>query len=67
VPVRARFADLAGAVRHYREELLVADTPDVRRELRRLLAAWLVAERGALRPPLRTTAVAVLSWGAGRR
>ena len=67
VPVRVRFANLAGAVRHYREELLLADTPEVRRELRRVLEPWLVGKDGALRPPLRTTPVAILGWQTGRR
>ena len=62
VPSRARFKTAAEAARDYREQLLVPDTPEARRELRELLAAWLVPRGGALGPPLRTIPAAVISW-----
>ncbi|MGH9183287.1 MAG: class I SAM-dependent methyltransferase [Acidimicrobiales bacterium] len=66
VPVRTRFADLGAAVGSYRETLLLPRTAAALRELSGLLAAWLVRTGdGALRPPLRTTPVAIVSW-AGR-
>lgn len=60
----ARFATLADAVRGYRDVLVLADTPEVRRELRRLLSGWLVEEQGVLRPPLRAVPAAIVSWPA---
>lgn len=62
VPSRARFKTAAEAARDYRDQLLVPDTPDARRELREILAAWLVPRDGALGPPLRTIPAAVISW-----
>lgn len=62
VPVTSRFAGLPAAVRDYREQLLLPDTPSIRQELRGLLAPWLVADGGGLRPPLRTTPAAIVSW-----
>ncbi len=62
VPVRSRYASLAAAVRTYRDGLLLADTPAVRRELRQLLSAWLVGPPHALRPPLSTSPAAILHW-----
>lgn len=59
---RARYPDLAAVVRAYRDLLVVADTAAVRAELRWLLSSWLVAEAGGLRPPHRTTAMAIISW-----
>ena len=35
---------------------------DVREELERLLGAWLLGRRGALRSPLRTVPAAILEW-----
>ncbi len=62
VPIRSRFRTLARAVAAYRDNLLLPDTPEVRRELRKLLAPWLVGREGALRPPLKTTGAAILRW-----
>ena len=65
VPTMTRYDSLAAAVRSYRDNLLLPDTPEVRRELRGLLRPWLVEDGGRLRPPGRTMAAAVVSW-AGR-
>lgn len=66
IPTRTRHTDLAAAVRSYRDTLLLPNTPAVRAELRRLLDGWLVAEPdGRLRPPLRSTPAAIVSWGPG--
>ena len=68
VPVRTRFDSVAAAARDYREHLLLADSPEVRRELRGLLATWLVGAEGKLRPPLPSMPAAILRWtpsGAG--
>jgi len=62
VPSRTRFRTVAEAARDYREQLLVPDTPEARRELRELLASWLVPRDGALGPPLKTTPAAIISW-----
>jgi len=59
---RTRFVSVAEAARDYRDQLLVPDTPEGRRELRGLLASWLVPRDGALGPPLRTTPAAIISW-----
>lgn len=73
IPSRARFATVAEAAKDYRDQLCLPDTADVRRELRRLLASWLVPRGGALGPPLRATPAAIVSWrptstaGRGRR
>ncbi len=62
-----RFADLPAAVRSYREMLVLQDTAAVRAELRSLLSSWLVEDAGVLRPPIRTTPAAIISWaGRGR-
>ncbi|HWI07978.1 MAG TPA: class I SAM-dependent methyltransferase [Solirubrobacteraceae bacterium] len=62
IPNRRRFATLDEAVEHYRDALLVPDTPENNSELAQLLAAWLLGRRGALRSPLRTTPAAILEW-----
>jgi SAM-dependent methyltransferase len=59
---RTRFRSLAHAVADYRDLLVLADTPEVRAELRRLLRAWLVGPPSALRPPFATLPAAVLRW-----
>ena len=59
---RARHASLTAAVKAYHEQLLLPDTAQARKELRGLLASWLVEEGGKLRPPLRTTPAAIISW-----
>ncbi len=59
---RRRFATIEEAVEHYRDWLLLPDTPEVRDELAALLATWLLGRRGALRSSLRTTPAAIVSW-----
>jgi len=59
---RKRFATVGEAVEHYREWLLLADTPEIARELEGLLATWLLGRRGALRSPLPTQPAAILHW-----
>ncbi|MGH9156211.1 MAG: class I SAM-dependent methyltransferase [Acidimicrobiales bacterium] len=67
VPVRGRYKSVAHAARAYRDTLLVPDTADGRRELRRLLTDWLVADGDLLRPPVRSLPAAIMHWGPGRR
>lgn len=63
IPVRARFKSVAAAARAYSDTLLLPDTPEVRRELRQLLAPWLVnGDGGLLRPPVRSLPAAIVSW-----
>lgn len=62
VPYRYGFDDMAGAVRAYRDRLLLAPGPAVGRELRRLLGDWLVVRKGRLAPPISTVAAAVITW-----
>lgn len=66
VPVRSRYASVNAAAKAHREHLLLPDVPEIRRELRGLLSSWLVADGGELRPPVRTTPAAIVSWGPGR-
>lgn len=70
VTSRARFATPAAAVKDYREQLCLPDTPEARKELRRLLADWLVPRPGGFGPPLKTVPAAIVSWrpsASGRR
>lgn len=62
VASRTRFATVAEAARDYREQLLVPDTPQARRELREILADWLVPRDGGLGPPLKVAPAAIISW-----
>ena len=62
LPNRRRFATVAEAAEHYRDGLLLEDTPEVTRELEGLLASWLMGRRGALRSPLRTMPAAIIRW-----
>lgn len=62
---RMRFATIDEAVGHYREDLLLADTPDVRRELAGLLSTWLLGRRGSFRSPLRSMPTAIMQWRPG--
>lgn len=62
VPVRARFSSLARAVSDYRDNLVLPDTPEIRRELRRVLRSWLVERDDGLAPPLSTMPAALVSW-----
>ena len=57
-----RFATIDDAVEHYRDWLLLADTPDVAHELGGLLSAWLIGRRGMFRSPLRAAPAAILEW-----
>ena len=59
---RRRFATLEEAIEHYRDALLLPDTPEVSKELAALLATWLLGRRGALRSPLRSAPAAIVSW-----
>ena len=65
VPSRARFKTAAEAAKEYRDQLCLPDTPEVRKELRGLLADWLVPRDGVLGPPLKTVPAAIVSWGRG--
>ena len=62
IPDRKRFATIDDAVEHYRDALLVDDTPAVRGELATLLPAWLMGRRGAYRSPLRAAVAAIVEW-----
>lgn len=57
-----RFPDLAAAVRTYRDQLFLPDTPAVRKELRGLLGDWLVAAPEGLVPPTGGLPTAIVSW-----
>lgn len=59
---RRRFATIDEAVEHYRDGLLLPDTPDARAELSALLATWLQGRRGTLRSPLRSAPAAIITW-----
>ena len=65
VPSRARFKTAAEAAKDYRDQLCLPDTAEVRKELRGLLADWLVPRDGALGPPLKTVPAAIIGWGRG--
>ncbi|MDQ3897141.1 MAG: class I SAM-dependent methyltransferase [Actinomycetota bacterium] len=65
VPSRARFKNAAEAAKDYRDQLCLPDTPEVRKELRGLLADWLVPRDGALGPPLKSVPAAIVSWRRG--
>jgi hypothetical protein len=58
-----RYADLDTAVEEHLEQLILPDTPATRAELSSLLKDWLVADGDALRLPLTTMPIGVLSWG----
>lgn len=58
----SRFGSINEAAKEYRDHLLLADTADVRRELRGLLSQWLVHDRFGWRLPVRTLPAAILSW-----
>jgi SAM-dependent methyltransferase len=64
VTTGTRFKSLAAAVGDYRENLLLPDDAEVRRELRALLRTWLVEQGGELRAPVRSMPAAVISWDA---
>ena len=59
---RSGHRTLRAAVKAYCDQLLLPDDPAVHRELRDLLASWLVEDRGELRPPIRSSPSAIVSW-----
>jgi len=67
VATRGRFKSVAEAAKDYRDQLCLADTPEVRKELRGLLAHWLIRRGDALVVPLKTLPAAVISWPGGAR
>lgn len=62
---RTRFATVEEAVEHYRDGLLLSETPDVEDDLARLLGLWLLGRKGSFRSPLRTLPVAIIGWRPG--
>jgi SAM-dependent methyltransferase len=64
VPSRVRFKTVADAAKDYRDQLCLPDTAEVRKELRGLLAHWLVPRGDALGVPLKTVPAAIISWPA---
>jgi len=62
IPNRKRFASIEEAVDHYRDWLLVGDTPEAKSELGGLLSTWLLGRRGAFRSPLRSVPAAIIDW-----
>jgi SAM-dependent methyltransferase len=62
IPNHRRFATPADAVEHYRDALLLPDTPQVGDELRGLLERWLLGRRGAYRSPLPAVPAAIIGW-----
>lgn len=65
VPTRVRFKSVADAARDYRDQLCLPDTPDMRKELRGLLADWLIPRGDGLGVPLKTVPAAIISWPSG--
>lgn len=65
-PTIGRFSDLDEAVADFRDNLLLADTPEIRERLAALLDPWLVSEPEGLRAPVRTMPGAILSWSPSR-
>ncbi|MGI8807646.1 MAG: class I SAM-dependent methyltransferase [Acidimicrobiales bacterium] len=65
VPTRGRFKSVAEAAKSYRDELVLPDTAEVRKELRELLGHWLIPRGDALGAPLKTLPAAIISWPAG--
>ncbi len=65
VRARARFKTVADAAKDYRDQLCLADTPEIRKELRGLLGDWLIPRDGGLGVPLKTVPAAIISWPAG--
>jgi SAM-dependent methyltransferase len=62
VATRGRFKNVADAIKDYRDQLCLPDTPEIRKELRGLLQHWLIRRGDALAAPLKTVPAAVLSW-----
>lgn len=67
VPSRARFSSVADAAKDYRDQLCLPDTAEVRKELRGLLAHWLVPKGDGLGAPLSSVPAAIISWPASGR
>lgn len=67
VPSTWRYASLDEAVEEHLESLILPDTPAVRAELRRLLAAFLVEREGALTLPVERLPTAIIRWGPAHR
>lgn len=65
VPSRARFNNVADAAKDFRDQLCLPDTAEVRKELRGLLADWLVRRSDGFAAPVRTVPAAIISWPAG--
>lgn len=57
-----RFSSLEEAVAEMREQLILPENPQVEKELRGLLASWLVAQEGMLIFPLPQMPNAIISW-----
>ena len=66
VATRGRFKSVADATKDYRDQLCLADTPEIRKELRGLLQHWLIRRGDALAAPLKTVPAAVISWTPSR-
>ena len=62
VASRTRYKTVAAAAKEYREQLCLPDTPEIRKELRGLLADWLVPRGDALGAPLKTVPAAIICW-----
>jgi len=62
VATRARFKTVAEAAKDYRDQLCLPDTPQIRKELRGLMAHWLIPRDGGLGVPLKTVPAAIISW-----
>lgn len=60
---RSRHDTLADAVEAYRDQLVLPKTPEVQRELTRLLDPWFQRRPDGLYAPFRTQPAAILSWG----
>lgn len=67
VPTRGRYTTVAQAARAYLDTLVLADTAEVRGELRGVLADWLVPDGDLLRPPVRSLPAAIVHWAPRRR
>jgi SAM-dependent methyltransferase len=57
-----RYADLDEAETTFLDDLILPDTPEVRRELRAWLADWLVAEDGCLAAPIASLPAGIIRW-----
>ena len=62
IPTRSRHDSVDAAVKAYADQLCLPKGAGPRKELRRILASWLVKDNGRFRPPLRSTPAAIISW-----